>query len=338
MARSKKSAAPKLLRLSHPLAFSAFLKKSGFPVNRLFRRQKLPVYYQDPNSFVPLRVAWSLFNDAARGFGTDLGWRVGQHVGEQNIHANLLHKIEGAPTLYEGLKRYAMLVGSEASHLRIGIHEQTDSILFFNHYPAMRDVRGYHQSQGYQTEAYISLIRHFLGPHWMPQLIGLERETLPLSIQERFPNTRFLTSQERGFIEVSRAELPTSIRDPITGGTAAKTKSKSIRADRFGYMESLVSLLEAYMAEGYPSVQKAAWLMGTSSRTLARRLEEQGLKYSSVVDEARFERACGLLKDLHMPMSEISEHVGFRDPSHFARMFRRISGITPRKYRDLHTN
>jgi len=56
MKQTKPSTAP-LVRLAHPLAFAAFLRKVGTPVDRLFSQAGLPVYSDDPGVFVPLRKA-----------------------------------------------------------------------------------------------------------------------------------------------------------------------------------------------------------------------------------------------------------------------------------------
>ena len=43
----------------------------------------------------------------------------------------------------------------------------------------------------------------------------------------------------------------------------------------------------------------------------------------------RIERATEMLKQPHLPLSEIALAVGFSDHSHFARHFRRLVGMSP---------
>jgi AraC family transcriptional regulator len=45
--------------------------------------------------------------------------------------------------------------------------------------------------------------------------------------------------------------------------------------------------------------------------------------------QRRIEQARALLAAQTLPIAEIARSVGFRTPSHFATIFRRISGITP---------
>jgi len=46
--------------------------------------------------------------------------------------------------------------------------------------------------------------------------------------------------------------------------------------------------------------------------------------------------ACEFLARSELTIAEISRRVGFRTPSHFTTMFRRVSGVTPRGYRIEH--
>ena len=101
----------------------------------------------------------------------------------------------------------------------------------------------------------------------------------------------------------------------------------------FNYADTLRFLLKTYLAEGYPSASMAASLMDTSVRTMARRLSECGVSYQAVVDEVRFDAARELLRDPDQSIGSISRSVGFDDPAHFTRMFRRIAGLSPRQLR-----
>lgn len=51
--------------------------------------------------------------------------------------------------------------------------------------------------------------------------------------------------------------------------------------------------------------------------------------------EARIARACALLEQARMPLSEVAYRTGFADQSHFTRAFARRRRITPGRYRTL---
>jgi AraC family transcriptional regulator len=50
----------------------------------------------------------------------------------------------------------------------------------------------------------------------------------------------------------------------------------------------------------------------------------------------RVERAQELLSQGRTPLAEIATHVGFETQSHFTSVFRRLSGVTPKHYRESH--
>jgi AraC-like DNA-binding protein len=52
-----------------------------------------------------------------------------------------------------------------------------------------------------------------------------------------------------------------------------------------------------------------------------------------LLDEARQERACRLLRETDTPIHAIAERLGFADASNFSRCFRRWCGVTPRDFR-----
>jgi len=58
-----------------------------------------------------------------------------------------------------------------------------------------------------------------------------------------------------------------------------------------------------------------------------------GLPPHRFVVRARIERAAALLAAPEPSIARISRAVGFRTPSHFSTVFRRLMGVTPRAYR-----
>jgi len=331
MASSAKKSTPPLLRLAHPMAFSAFLSQMGAPVERYMRGAGLPVLCDDPDAFVPLAKVWSFFDTAARHEDTMLGWLVGAHVGDHKLNAGLLRKLETAPTLLQALLGLARMVSAEATDIDLGIHERRDDVLFYMRYPGMREAPGYMISQAYQIELILDLIRHFLGRHWIPREIGIESPSVPPAAKAHFPGTQFLTRQRSGFIAVPRSCLH---RTALLGGVNVGGAVGLVPAEKFDYLATLRAVLKAYLHEGYPSARFAAELMNTSMRTLARTLSTYGLTYGALIDATRFEAAKEQLQNPDMRIGDVAHSVGFDDQGDFTRMFRRIGGLSPREFRN----
>lgn len=316
--------------MAHPLAFVAFLRHVGAPAGKYLRLQGLPALCEDPDLFVSLERTWAFFDSASRSVDPMLGWHVGKFAGDRNLNAVLRRKLEQAPTLYRALQELVRLARSEASEVQIGIGERRDDIILHTQYPERKGAPGYSMSQAYKLGVFIDLIRHFAGERWMPDEIGIDLPSVPSITEEHFPGTRILMRQNMAYVSIPRSLLHLAAQ---RGDSADDACGDPPLASSFDYMDTLRTLLRPYLSEGYPDALLAASLMDTSVRSLARKLSDSGLSYRTMIDELRFTEARELLKDPAIPIIEVAAAVGFDDPSHFARMFRRIGGICPREFR-----
>ena len=245
----------------------------------------------------------------------------------------MLHeKLESAQTLYQALKRLIEMIRSEASDLKIGILERAQYIIFYTHYPGKRETPGYMVSQAYQLQVYSYLIRSFAGENWVPPEIGIESSVMPPIVESYFPGSRILTDQQMGYLTIPRSLLYLPSR--TTSLVNEQTDEGDFGRD-FDYVSTLRAIMKSYLADGYLSERVAANLMGTSVRTLTRRVAENKLTYGALIDEVRFSVATEMLQDPGIKIIEIARSVGTSDQSNFTRMFRRICGLTPLQYRQL---
>ena len=330
MNKSRIISGPPLIRLGHPMAFTALLRHVGAPVDTYLQEKKLPVLCGNADMLVPLARAWDFFSVAAWRQDAMLGWRVGAHVGDHNLNHDLLRKLETAPTLYQALQRLVHMSRSEASHIELGIYERRRDILLCTRYSGQSKIPGYRTAQAYQIGVMLDLIRHFLGRDWDPDEIGIEH-TIDLTIaQKYFPGSQILSHQPMGYIAVPRSCLHRSISSNARVSDAACMPVQNIE---YGFLDTLRMILRTYLPDGYPSAQFTANLMDVSERTLFRRLSANGLTYAGLIDELRFSEAKKLLLTPGMRIEEVAISVGFNDQSNFARMFRRIAGLSPKEFR-----
>jgi AraC-like DNA-binding protein len=99
-------------------------------------------------------------------------------------------------------------------------------------------------------------------------------------------------------------------------------------------LDRLRAALADQLEGGPPPLSALAKALATSTRTLQRRLAEQGIDYQQVVDDVRHERALTLLADPAMSVLAVARAVGYGDASAFHRAFRRWTGTTPAAWRD----
>jgi AraC-like DNA-binding protein len=61
--------------------------------------------------------------------------------------------------------------------------------------------------------------------------------------------------------------------------------------------------------------------------------EEMGQSVAQYLNHIRVERSKELLRDLCLPLIEIADRVGFEDQSYFTKVFGRLTGMSPGRYR-----
>ena len=84
---------------------------------------------------------------------------------------------------------------------------------------------------------------------------------------------------------------------------------------------------------GGESLEAVCKKLGTSTRTLQRRLAEEGESFQSILSRTREALARHYLKRPELTASEISFLLGYDDPSSFIRAFNAWTGTTPEQVR-----
>ncbi|MEA3277474.1 MAG: helix-turn-helix domain-containing protein [Pseudomonadota bacterium] len=320
--------------------FAQFLADVGAPVEREFQRAGLPFFALEYlNNYVPSYLFWSFLVNTARNQAIeDLGFRVGRQYGADSADPKLTSLLHQSPTLYRGILTASDLTNKTITHCRLGLIQSPGSEhAYFYHRPSCDAQNPAIEQIGwFGLMTLLGIVRIFAGPEWHPSEMGLMTPHPPCnSIREEFPGTHMRVSQQFSYIALENALLSLP---PITHN-AATPASSSVDYERFSndFVGSFTQVLFTYLQEKDLSVDFAAGLCNTSKRTLQRKLAETGTRYSEVLDHARFHAASRMLQDPNMKVTDVSRLLGYSDPTHFSRTFRRIAGVTPRVYRQAYT-
>jgi len=103
------------------------------------------------------------------------------------------------------------------------------------------------------------------------------------------------------------------------------------RTDHFAHRVS--DLIAADLRAGAPRLGRVAADLHMSTRTLRRRLRDEGTTGRRLVDELRCELAMGYLRRRGLGIGEVAFLLGFSDTSAFHKAFRRWTGRSPGAYR-----
>jgi AraC-like DNA-binding protein len=83
---------------------------------------------------------------------------------------------------------------------------------------------------------------------------------------------------------------------------------------------------------GPPEMNQVAANLNISSRSLQRRLAEEGLSYRQMVEECRQEMATSLLSKRRFQLAEIADILGYSESSTFSRSFKKWHGRSPSQW------
>jgi AraC-like DNA-binding protein len=93
-------------------------------------------------------------------------------------------------------------------------------------------------------------------------------------------------------------------------------------------------IINRTIMDGNTTVDDVAASLHMTTRTIMRRLKDEGASFQQIKDVVRRDKAINLLTLYSLPIKEVAEKVGFSDPAVFTRAFRSWTGDSPRKYRD----
>lgn len=101
-----------------------------------------------------------------------------------------------------------------------------------------------------------------------------------------------------------------------------------------GIRAQVRATIAAGLAAGKPAASAAfvADALGMNKRTLQRRLASEGTRFRDLLEGCRRDEAVNCLVDRGMPVHAVSARLGYSQPAHFARAFRRWTGRSPSDY------
>ena len=328
-----------LARAAHLQAFTNVFQRIGAPVERELQTAGLPAVLDlQPGANIPVLPAIRFIQRSAyREDIGDVGFLASREQVFDRLSEEFILLSHSAPTLYARLRQFCELAPLENSNCRVSLLREGDDIRICNNllgYPAMD---GLQYSEWIQIMAVVEIIRKTVGPGWCPSEITFRSQFSPgESAFEHFPDARFLFGHRDTSIKAPAALLSQLLRRHQSdhGLPAASTPTHRLPAKAgLDFPGSLKAALRSYLPQGCPNIDLAAEIASTSVRTLQRSLAQFGLSYSGLVQQVRFEVAAELLEDPSLNSLDVALAVGYDDPSHFARAFRRVAGISPREYR-----
>ena len=163
----------------------------------------------------------------------------------------------------------------------------------------------------------------------------LEKYLNLIEVQYRQPETGVVrTADEASGAQVSAAQA--SATQPTDTPTAdAQTSAPEPQPTELDPMlQRVMRFVEENISNSEAGVGDMAAAAAVSRSGLQRKLKEaMGITPQDLLREARIKRACQLLCQADMNVSEVAYACGFSDPKYFSRSFKQRVGVSPTEYK-----
>jgi AraC-like DNA-binding protein len=182
----------------------------------------------------------------------------------------------------------------------------------------------------------LRFVRRLLGDKWSPNEVFFEHleDTSSASTQALFRCPVNYENELNGFIfnssflDVERDQFDSQARQILYDYLCLQ--SRAVKKDFvIEFREALINALRA----GTFDIDTLSGSLGLSRRTLQRRLEDHGFHYSDLLEKTRMDLALRYLRTSRIPVTQVSDILGYTDVSSFSRSFKRFFGNSPRAWR-----
>ena len=192
-----------------------------------------------------------------------------------------------------------------------------------------------HQIEFWIT-ALVRICRQLTGSRVVPHRVRLvHHRTTKAELAEIFgDNIEFGATVDEVVFPVSIRNSCVVSADPYLNNLLISYCEEALahrKRKRKSFQSAVENAIAPLLPHGKATVADVARQLGLSQRTFARRLSTQGLTFSELLENLRYDLASRYLIDGEMSVSEVAWVLGYREVGSFSHAFRRWTGKTPRE-------
>jgi AraC-like DNA-binding protein len=286
----------------------------------------------DPTLPIPLTQALAFLRNASEAEGPDLPVRVVS--GESLAELGLIGRIALAGgSVRSALLRVAEAIPAQISHYTITARAAPDGVIVRQAWHLRMEEDTRHYAQQYFAALIQALCANGGARRPMFRRVALVPHPVHgLSHLRRWFGDALEASPDRTLellvpSRVADRVLPASA--PEVPGLEGPGTYPAVCGD--GKLSTLVrTLLPFLFDEGLPTVGRVAAATGYSVRTFQRRLDEEHVSFSLLLEEVRRDLALAALATGDMKIGDIAGRLGYDQHSSFTRAVHRWTGTSPR--------
>ncbi|TMJ80944.1 MAG: AraC family transcriptional regulator [Alphaproteobacteria bacterium] len=316
----------------------ARLKTAGVPVAPLLKRVGLtPELIAQPQERLTVRSQIALLNEAAIALKDDcLGFTLARDHDPREIGL-LYYVMASSRTLSEALKRLARYSRVTNEALVFGYREGNRLILNLGYAGVPR------HSDQHQIEfcmfGLLRICRMLTGQNLIPQYFCISHHRSSVTSEmARFVGTKveFGADTDEFALNLDARELTFVHSDPYLNDLLVKYCEAALankKGDRSHLRTRVENAISPLLPHGRVVVADVARSLGMSERTLARKLSDEGLNFTAILQQLRRDLAVRYLDDRKLHVSKIAWLLGFHEVGAFTHAFKRWTGKTPSQLR-----
>lgn len=311
----------------HGVDTSSLVARAGIPPQLL----RLPLARVSPQQFARLtKQLWFALDDELQGFGP--------HPLKVGTFAMMCHAVvHCTPDLRSALDRcaafYRLFPGGPLLSLEESAAHNEVQVVF--------DLTAFDDPQHYLSESLTVVVHRFAG--WLiRRRIDLARVEFGYAAPEHvleydlLYGARCLFDAPRTVLVFDRGALEQPVLQDEAGLRAFLRRAPADVLARLDYGSTTAArvrrLLGQSLPDRMPAPERVAERLAVSPQTLRRQLASEGTSFQQIRDQLRRDVAVAALAAGAMSIEELSQRLGFSEPSAFHRAFKRWTGSTPRAY------
>src|SRR5262249_16830803 len=291
----------------------------------------------DPEERLSVRSQVALLDEAAIALKEDrLGFTLAREFDPRELGL-LYYVMASSQTLGDALKRVARYSNITNDAVVVGYREGNRLIISLGYSGVPR------HSDRHQIEfcifAVLRLCRVLTGQNLVPQHFWISHHRSGANSEmARFAGTKveFGADKDEFALNLDARELPLIHADTYLNDLLLKYCEAAL-ADRRDDMSQLRTRVEnaisSVLPHGRVRVEDVARSLGMSERTLTRRLSDEGLNFTEILQQLRGCLAVRSLDARRLHVSKTAWLLGFHEVSAFTHAFKRWTGKTPSEIR-----
>jgi AraC-like DNA-binding protein len=184
----------------------------------------------------------------------------------------------------------------------------------------------------------LSVARHGTGTRLSPLRVEFVQPRAHVKAIERHFGCPVVCGAARNTIvfRAADAQRPFVTRNAELLGMLAPQFEEELKREsgEENFLERVRRAVQEKLTGRRPTVEDIADALHISSRTLQRRLQEEGSGFQRVLEEARHQLARHYLNNSVLELNEAAYLLGYEDGNSFVRAFRTWEGVPPARWRE----